>query len=253
MQGEELNATEIGARGLLGDRAYALIDSSTGKVAGAKNPRKWPNLFDFRAVYIEPPAAADVVSRVRITLPNGYAVTSDDGGIDERLSQDLGRAVTLQSAGPKALVLEEYWPDLEGLPHRDAVTDEALPTDSFVDLAPIHLLTTATLNRLRELYAPGRFEVRRFRPNIVVALADGASGFFENDWVGHALTLGPGVRLHISKPCGRCVMTTLAQADLPRDIGILRTAVQHNHGQVGVYAKVIQGGTVRRGDSVGID
>jgi uncharacterized protein YcbX len=56
MMGEELNATEVTDRGLLGDRAYALVDSSDGKVASAKNPRKWPNLFDFRATFYRPSA-----------------------------------------------------------------------------------------------------------------------------------------------------------------------------------------------------
>lgn len=58
MMGEELNPTEVTDRGLLGERAYALVDSSDGKVATTKNPRKWPRLFDFRATFIEPPRAA---------------------------------------------------------------------------------------------------------------------------------------------------------------------------------------------------
>src|SRR5881398_2851742 len=77
MLGEELNATEITQRGLLGDRAYALVDSSDGKVATAKNPRKWPRLFDFHATFIEPPLAAANMPPVRIALPDGTTVTSD--------------------------------------------------------------------------------------------------------------------------------------------------------------------------------
>lgn len=76
MMGEELNATEVAERGLLGDRAYALVDSSDGKVATAKNPRKWPRLFDFRATVIEPARAAAKVPPVRIALPDGTTVTS---------------------------------------------------------------------------------------------------------------------------------------------------------------------------------
>jgi uncharacterized protein YcbX len=87
----------------------------------------------------------------------------------------------------------------------------------------------------------------------VVQLASGEKGFAENAWVGHTLTIGPAVRLHITGPCGRCVMTTLAQGDLARDPGILRTAAQHNHVNVGVYAAVVQGGTIRRGDRVRLD
>jgi hypothetical protein len=117
----------------------------------------------------------------------------------------------------------------------------------------IHLLTTATLDRLRELYPQGRFEVRRFRPNIVVQLASGEKGFAENAWIGHTLAIGTAVRLNITGPCGRCVMTTLAQGDLSRDPGILRTAAQHNQVNVGVYATVVRGGTIRRGDPVRIE
>ena len=145
---------------------------------------------------------------------------------------------------------EEYWPDIEGLDHRDTVTDFALPTGTFFDCATVHLLTTATLNRLRNFYPQGRFEAQRFRPNIVVKPMGGEEGFAEDSWIGHTLAIGDEVRLSITGPCGRCVMTTLAQGALPEDRGILRTAVQHNRANVGVYAAVVRGGTIRRGDRV---
>ena len=69
MMGEELNATEITERGLLGDRAYALIDNSDGKVATAKNPQKWPRLFDFRATFIEPARVAAKYLRSELLFP----------------------------------------------------------------------------------------------------------------------------------------------------------------------------------------
>ena len=100
------------------------------------------------------------------------------------------------------------------------------------------------------MYPEGRFEVKRFRPNIVVATAPGQQGFVENDWIGQTLAIGDEVRLWITGPCPRCVMTTLPQGDLPKDSGILRTAAQHNAVNVGVYASVINGGTIRRGDAV---
>jgi len=71
MQGEELNAADVTPRGLLGDRAFALVDEETGKVASAKNPRRWPTLFDFRAAYIEPPGEDRPLPPVRITLADG--------------------------------------------------------------------------------------------------------------------------------------------------------------------------------------
>ncbi|MGE5755045.1 MAG: MOSC domain-containing protein [Planctomycetaceae bacterium] len=111
-------------------------------------------------------------------------------------------------------------------------------------------LTTATIDRLRDLYPQGRFEVRRFRPNIVVEPASGEKIFVENAWIGHRIAIGDEVCLRITGPCPRCVMTTLPQGDLPRDPGILRTAAQHNQVNVGVYAAVLRGGTIRRGDPI---
>jgi uncharacterized protein YcbX len=195
MQGEELTTAEVTERGLLGDRAYALVDSSDGKAATAKNPRKWPHLFDFRATFGEQPRSAAKVAPVRIVLPDGTTVTSDQRDLRQILSKALNREVTFRAAQPGAVNAEEYWPDMDGLDHRDTVTDFTLPEGTFFDVAMVHLLTTATLDRLRELYPQGRFEVRRFRPNIVVQLAAGEKGFAENAWVGHTLALGeaPGL------------------------------------------------------------
>jgi uncharacterized protein YcbX len=266
MMGEELNAAEVTKGGLLGDRAYALIDTSDGKVATAKNPRKWPQLFDFRAALTDNPKTGGKAPPVRITLPDGAIVNSEQPNLHRALSKVLKREVTLdatvyvpqetgESTSPdlRTATAEEYWADIEGLEHRDTVTDFGLPDGTFFDCAVVHLLTTATLDRLRELYPPGRFEVRRFRPNIVVETANGEKNFVEDAWIGQILAIGDSVRLSITGPCGRCVMTTLSQGDLPRDIGILRTAAQHNRANVGVYASVLQGGKVRRGDSVRLE
>ena len=141
---------------------------------------------------------------------------------------------------------------MDGLDFRDTVTDFELPEGTFFDLATVHVLTTATLDKLRELYPQGRFEVRRFRPNIVIDLPTDTPEFVENGWVGHTVQLGEDVVLNVTEPCPRCVMTTLAQGDLPKDSGILRTAAQHNGVNVGVYASVLRAGTVRRGDTLRI-
>jgi uncharacterized protein YcbX len=251
--GEELNTTDVTERGLLGDRAYALIDLSTGKVASAKNPRKWGRLFSFRAAYIEPPRIGEKIPPVRISLPDGTIVTSEQSDLNQILSNLLGREVTLSSPAPKTPSLEEYWPDMEGLAHRETITDEAMPSETFFDLAVLHVLTTATLDRLRELYPQGRFEIRRFRPNIMVEVPSGETDFVEDAWIGHTLAIGDEVRLSITGPCPRCVMTTLAQGDLPLDPGILRTAAQHNQVNVGVYAAVLRGGAIRCGAPVRLE
>jgi len=265
MMGEELNAAGVTERGLLGDRTYALVDPTNGKVASAKNPRKWPQLFDFRAAFVDTPHPGAKVPPVRITLPDGAVVTSEQSDLNQILSRALNREVTLDasehghgeivessSPNPRTPKAEEYWPDMEGLDYRDTVTDFDLPEGTFFDSAVVHVLTTATIGRLRELYPQGRFEVRRFRPNIVVETASGEKDFVENAWVGRTLAIGDEVRLSITGPCPRCVMTTLPQGDLPKDPGILRAAAQHNHVNVGVYAAVLRGGTIRRGDPVRI-
>ena len=250
MLGEEMNASEVGRAGLLGDRAYALIDTETGKVASAKNPKKWPQLFEFRAHYVESPRVGAPLPPVRIELPSGEEVHSDDPAVHEILSRELGRKIVLAKTGTKVSALEEFWPEVEGLAHQDEITDEAVPAGSFFDAATIHLLTTATLDRLREIYPQGRFEVRRFRPNVVIAPNRSDAGFPENSWGAADVKLGSVVKVHVDGPCPRCVMTTLPQSDLPHDLGILRTAVRYNHAAVGMYASVVAEGIVRRDDDV---
>ena len=254
MLGEELNAAEVTKRGLLGDRAYAIVDSADGKVASAKNPRKWPHLLDCCAALADVPTAGAKAPPVRITLPDGTIVSSEQPGLNQIFSKVLEREVKL-SALPdvQTATAEEFWPDIEGLDHRETVTDFGLPEGTFFDCALVHLLTTATLDRLRGLYPDGRFEVRRFRPNIVVETVSSLRDFVENAWIAQVLAIGDSVRLSVTGPCPRCVMTTLPQGDLPKDTGILRTAARHNRANVGIYASVLEGGTVRRGDSVRLE
>jgi uncharacterized protein len=248
MMGEELNAAEVTERGLLGDRAFALIDVETGKVASAKNPRRWPSLFDFRAAYLEPPRDAYALPPARITLPDGEPLTTDDAKAAARLSAAVGRPVRLLRSPIDGATAEGYSPDHDWLTQRDEVFEFPLPTGTFFDCAPVHLITTATLDRLRKATPASRFEPRRFRPNLVIQPPEGASGFVEDDWVGRTLTLGDVV-LRIDSPAPRCIMTMLAQGDLPKDPAVLRTAVQENEGNVGVYASVVRAGRVRRGDT----
>jgi uncharacterized protein YcbX len=243
MQGEELNAAEVTATGVLGDRRFAVVDALTGKVAGAKNPRKWPGFFYFRAAYTVPPVAAEALPAVRVTTPDGSSATTDDPELPALLSKSLGREVAMSRGLTRAIAEDLEDPD-------DEVVSWQLPTQTFVDESPLHLLTTATLDRLRSIYPAGRFEPRRFRPNIVVVTPPEAEGFVENDWVGHQLAIGDRVRLLVTHVTWRCVMTTLPQGDLPHDRGILKTAIEHNDKAVGVYAQVLAGGAIRHDDAV---
>jgi uncharacterized protein YcbX len=253
MMGEELGTAVVTERGLLGDRAYGLVDPSDGRLVSAKEPRKWPNMFEFRATFLEQPQEGAQPPPVRITLPDGSEVASDAKDLDRALSDALGRAVIFTAVAPAAPTLEEYWPDIEGLAHRDAVTDEATLAGTFFDGAMVHLLTTATVDQLHALYPDGHFDERRFRPNIVVETPVRETGFAENGWVGRTLAIGRDVRLSVTGSCPRCGMTILSQGDLPKDPGILRTAVKHNEANVGVYAAVARGGVIGLGDSVRLE
>lgn len=270
MMGEELNASHAEVRGLVGDRAYAVVDEATGKVASAKNPRLWARLFDCRAAFVEPPEPGHPLPPVRITLPDGRTVRSDEPGVDKALSEVLGRRVCLAASAPEGARLEEYFPDLEGLSpegYRDTVTElplaEAAPRGTFFDLAAFHLLTAQTIDALRRAYPDGRVEPRRFRPNVVVRAEGSSEGFVENDWVGRVLGIGPSLKIKVLIPTMRCVMTTLAQDDLPADPGILRATVRANpvlvrdrgrYPCIGVYGSLARrlssGGEIRRGDPV---
>lgn len=264
MQGESLNASAVDEGGLLGDRAYALQDVETGKVVSAKSPRLWPNLLNFHAAFVEPPAPGRPLPPVHITFPDGSGVRTDEPHAEEALSDATGRKVRLITSTPPGGSYEWYVPDVDGVDPfggRDVWAD--VPNDLFGtgrlhDAAPVHLLTTATLDRLTELYPDGRFETRRFRPNVVVDLDDGAAGFVENDWMRKDVRVGD-VEVRVTFPMSRCVMTTLAQGDLPADVGILRTIAKHNRVDVlslgklacvGVGGLVRGSGTIRRGDRV---
>jgi hypothetical protein len=207
-------------------------------------------LFEFRAAFTDSPNVSSLLPPVRITFPDGSTVTTEDESVEALLAASLSKPVRFLKAAEGSGTLEEYWPDIEGLARRDEVTDEAMPSETFFDVGIVHVLTTGTLDNLRAAYPAGRFETRRFRPNLVIKTDPDAGDFPEQQWDGKILAIGPDVKLKITGPCGRCVMTTLEQADLPKDNGILRTAAKVNEARVGAYASVIQGGMIKRGDVV---
>jgi uncharacterized protein YcbX len=277
MRGEQLDEAELTGQGFVGDRAYALVDVDTGKVVSAKSVRLFPDLLGCSATFVEPPQADRELPPVRIALPNGASLTSDSSDVDSELSAFFGREVTLARAAPEDFTIDQYHPDLEDLDpqgHRDEFIEQKLgsaffaeagaaspvPIGSFFDLFPVSVLTTSTLERLSELRAESRFDQRRFRMNVIVGSDE--AGFPDNDWIGHVVALGDAARLRATLPDPRCVMTTLAQDDLPKDTDILRALTRHNKIQVGadgefpcagVYAVVEATGSVRKGDRVALD
>lgn len=247
MQGEHLNSALVTGGGIVGDRAYALADAD-GKIGTPKLPRKWPGLLQSRARYLAQPDAHRVPP-AEITLPDGERLMTDDPEAAARLTRMVGRPVSLITEKPAGLTLES--PPLGQVPESDDVDLLQLPVpNGFFDLGSLHLLTTATLSRLRELEPAARFEPRRFRPNIIVQSPDGVGGFAENEWQGKSVAIGDEVRIRVTMPTIRCVVTTMPQDDLPYDPAVLKTAAAHNNAFVGVYAQVEQGGTVRIGDEV---
>ena len=247
MLGEEIESAQIGPLGILGDRAFAILDAEDGKVASAKNPRKWPAIFNFRSYYSEEPDQG-MPGVVAIESKDGQKTTNTDERLDATLSALFARPVRL-AAQPPMRPQFECVSEPEAGQSDTAVRTVDMPEGTFFDSCVLHLLTTATLRRVAGLYPDGDFDVRRFRPNLVIDTGD-AEGFVENDWIGQTISVGSGVRLKVIEPCRRCIMTTLPQGELPKDVGILRTVVQSNSASLGVRCAVEQGGVVHKGDAI---
>jgi uncharacterized protein YcbX len=275
MAGEALAAVDLGEGGVVGDRAYAIVDRETGKVASAKHPKLWPDMLACRAAFVEPPRAGDELPPARIELADGTSVLSDAADVDAVLSRFFGRDVELARAAQNGYTIDQYHPDEENYDpegHRDEVVEaqlgaaffnarglpSAVPEGSFFDLFPLSVLTTSTLDRLGELEPQSRFDARRFRMNVIVDTP--ARGFVENEWLGRTLAIGDRVQVGVALPDPRCVMPSLAQEDLPRDPQILKALARHNRIDVagslypcaGVYAVAAATGTIREGDRVGL-
>jgi uncharacterized protein YcbX len=263
MRGERIDAAVVSDAGVPGDRAYALIDVETRKVASAKLPRLWGSLLQCEA-------RTDADGKVVIALPDGTEVAADDPDVDDRLSAYVGRPVELASEAPTRSRYLAVWPEIDGvMPDDDraaigigneddgTLTDLQLamasPSGTFFDVAALHVVTTSTLSHLG-------FPSERFRPTVVIE-RDEASPFVENDWgTGATMTLG-GVTASGLFPTMRCIMTTLAQGDLPRDNGVLQRIARENRVDlpgfgvwscVGAYLSVSQPGRIAVGDTVAV-
>jgi hypothetical protein len=169
---------------------------------------------------------------VRIELADGNSVLSDAADVDAVLSRFFGRDVELARAAQNGYTIDQYQPDLENYDpdgHRDEVVEarlgaaffnerglpSAVPEDSFFDLYPLSVLTTSTLDQLGNLEPQSRFDVRRFRMNVIVDTRE--RGFVENGWLGRTLAIGDDVPLGVSLPDPRCCMPGLPREDVPRD------------------------------------
>jgi len=250
MLGEQLAEVEVTVQGVVGDRRYALVDQATGSVASAKQPRLWRNLLGLTAEHVD--------GRVVVRLPDGTALRVDDPIADERLSAHLGRQVHVSSDPQGSLQVDRAEPG-EVLEHgvEAAVSSpsftlgEEVPGPSFLDLAPLHLISTATLEHLGVPAA-------RYRPNLVVRTPPGTAPYAETAWVGSTLAIGDVV-LRVVLPTPRCAVPVLAHGSLPPDPRALRQLVAEHAIEVpgqgvlpvaGVYATVLRGGRITVGSSV---
>jgi uncharacterized protein len=275
MLGEQVEAADLTEGGIVGDRAYALRDKDTGKVASAKHPKLWPNLFECRAAFVESPKPGEEPPPVRIELGDSSSVRSDAADVNEVLSSFFRRDVELARAAENGYTIDQYHPDEENYDpdgHRDEVVEaqlgaaffnerglpSAVPEGSFFDLFPLSVLTTSTLDQLGEFEPDSRFDARRFRMNVIVDTP--AGGFVENDWVGRTLAIGDDVEVGVALPDPRCVMPSLAQEELPKDSKVLRALIRHNRLDVagslfpcaGVYAVAEATGTIHKEDRVSL-
>jgi hypothetical protein len=262
MAGERIEEAEIGPMGIPGDRAWAVRDETRGGIRGAK---KIPALMQCRARQVGGPGGAP-----EITLPGGEVIAADASDAGVRLSEALGTKVTLWPLLPASELAHyrrgppdhadvmtelraifgreegEPLPDLSKFPP-DLFQYES-PPGTYFDVAPLLVLTDASLRRLQELAPASRVDVRRFRPNLLVESAEGA-GFPEIGWVGRRVRIGDAL-LKVGVACPRCVMITHGFDDLPRDTALMRTVVREANQSMGVYASVETPGTVHPGAPV---
>ncbi|GAA4549850.1 MOSC domain-containing protein [Pseudonocardia xishanensis] len=248
MLGEDLAELVLDGHGAVGDRALALVDPTTGRVATAKQPRWWRGLLQCRAVSSE--------DGVRVRLPDGTQHAADQ--VDAALSAYLGRTVVMAAQRADGASVERPDPEAvlaEGL---DAELDapileiaQGTPGGRFVDHSPLHLVTTATLDALG-------VEALRYRPNVVITTPSGFPPFAENDWLGGSLRIGE-VELGVTLPTPRCSVPTLEHGGLGRAPHALRGPADRNRVEVtgfgvlpcaGVYATVRRPGVLRTGDPV---
>jgi uncharacterized protein YcbX len=270
MAGERMQRANVSARGIYGDRGWAIRDEKAGEI---RNARKLPALLHCTAVYLQEPNADDAPP-AQITLPDGTTFRSDSAEASEKLSELLGRIVSiwpiqppterdlLRRAAPdnpdmKAEMREvfgrlesEPLPDFSTLPRQ--ILEFTSPFGTFFDAFPFNVLTTASLSTLSRCNPAADFDSRRFRPNVLIETDRGIDGLAEAEWSGRTLRIG-ATRIKVEMPTVRCVIPTLDQPGVKKDPSVLRTIVRDAAQNVGAYATIAAGGTISLGDQVALE
>jgi hypothetical protein len=258
MQGEQLEELHLTARGVVGDRAWALRDLENKRIASAK---KFVGLLKFHAKYEGTPDPGNLPP-VKISLPHGRDIHAADANASEIISEALGHGFHLEHSpnptgeragiDPATIFADNPVGNvIPGLKEGQMPDYFGLHKGTYLDSATFHLISTGTLAHMRALSEGNSdFDYRRFRANLLVDTGDDASGFVEDEWVGGVLEIGDDVKVTSIQPALRCVMTTHAQQDLPRDLAILRTTVQRHQANLGAFTSIEGDGRVHLGDAV---
>jgi uncharacterized protein YcbX len=236
LQGEVVSCADIEPDGLRGDRCWGIRDETTGRVLTG---RRAPHLL-FAA------AALATDGTPVITLPTGVTCHGPGAKTDGALSEWLNKPVRLVSSVGAPAARAEYFADATD--DASEAIEWAMPADRFVDALPLLVLTTASLRTAAALYPEGDWHLRRFRPNLVVAVA--GEGWTEDAWCGRSTLRIGAVELRPQELCVRCTMVTRPQPDIDTDVDIFRTLARHHRGRFGAWTAVTTGGTVRVGDEV---
>lgn len=259
MLGEVRRTLALTAKGVAGDRVWALLDEQTGQVASAKRAKLWRSLLTCTGRTV----GSGVVE---VLLHDGTTRPAGDPALDGMLSSLTGRTVRLTHTPPPDAEIVRSHPEAqitEGL-DVDVAYDilklgGAVPAVTFLDYAPVHLITTATLDSLADEQPSGTADPARYRPNVVIRTPDGMAWFPENAWLGGTVRIGDAVTLRIVLQTPRCAVPSLAHGALPSQPQALRAAAARNRLNVpgfgyqpcaGVYADVIAHGVIQAGARV---
>lgn len=273
MGGERLAQSAIATRGLHADRMWAVRDVELNTFTTA---RRWPILLQCSARFAQDPAGRAAgpgdVLEVIVVFPDGSELSSSDPAINDRLSKLIGKPAILESLPalsekgryrtPQAtkadirrqfaLAGDEPLPDFSMFPVRKLaeLARYATPVGALYDAYPILLMTRASLRAMAERSPGSSFDVRRFRPNVLIDV-DGAA-LAEFAWCGGRLR-APNVSFDTEIPALRCSIPTRQQGDLPADPEVLRTINAHADHCLGVYANVATAGTLAEGDPLALE